>query len=216
MRKLTLTAAALSLFAATPAVAQSVLASAKAKAEGAKSASDAHTAAMQAVGTPANPTASIPSKAAPAPKANAKSKDDPKSGKGGTKSLTPNGESDVKAKNDTAGPPPTIYREMFVYERDGRRDPFVSLLTTNELRPALSDLRLTGILVDHSGRGNSLATFRDIGTNAQYRVGVGSTLGRMRVSAIRTTTVVFTIEEFGTTRRDSLVLRDSTNKSGGK
>ena len=52
--------------------------------------------------------------------------------------------------------------------------------------------------------------------NAQYRVSVGSVLGRMRVSAIRTETVVFTIEEFGTTRRDSLVLRDSTNKARAK
>jgi hypothetical protein len=32
----------------------------------------------------------------------------------------------------------------------------------------------------------------------------------MRVSTIRNKTVVFTIEEFGTTRQDSLVLGDST------
>ena len=52
-----------------------------------------------------------------------------------------------------AGPPPTIYREIVRRIRaDGRRDPFVSLLTTNELRPAMSDLRLTGVLFDHSGR----------------------------------------------------------------
>jgi len=124
-------------------------------------------------------------------------------------------DSSVAPKADTV-PPPTIYREVFAYERDGRRDPFLSLLTTNDLRPTMSDLRLTGVLYDHSGRGKSLATLRDITTQAQYRVGVGSVLGRMRVSAIRTETVVFTIEEFGTTRRDSLVLRDSTNKARGK
>ncbi len=110
---------------------------------------------------------------------------------------------------DTAGPPPTILREAFGYAPDGRRDPFVSLLTTNELRPTMSDLRLTGILYDHGGL-HSVATLRDITTNAQYRVTTGSTLGRMRVSAIRVKTVVFTIDEFGTTRRDSLVLGDST------
>jgi hypothetical protein len=32
----------------------------------------------------------------------------------------------------------------------------------------------------------------------------------MRVSAIRTKTVLFTIEEFGSSRQDSLVLGDST------
>jgi hypothetical protein len=114
---------------------------------------------------------------------------------------------------DTAGPPPTIYRESFVYGADGRRDPFNSLLSTNELRPAISDLRLTGVLYDHTGR-HSVATLRDLGTNAQYRVTTGSTLGRMRVSIIRYTTVVFTIDEFGTTRQDSLVLRDTTKARG--
>lgn len=114
---------------------------------------------------------------------------------------------------DTAVPPPTIYRESFEYGADGRRDPFNSLLTTNELRPTMSDLRLTGVLYDHTGR-HSVATLRDVGTNAQYRVTTGSTLGRMRVSNIRYTTVVFTIDEFGTTRQDSLVLRDTTKARG--
>ena len=92
--------------------------------------------------------------------------------------------------------------------RCARRDPFVSLLLTNELRPTMSDLRLTGILFDPNG--HSVATLRDIGTNTQYRVATGSVLGRMRVSSIRLKTVVFTIDEFGMNRQDSLVLGDST------
>jgi len=113
------------------------------------------------------------------------------------------------AQNDTTTSTTTIMREQYDYSASGRRDPFVSLLTTNELRPSMSDLRLTGILFDHDG-GHSVATLRDLGTNAQYRVTVGSALGRMRVSAIRTKTVLFTIEEFGSSRQDSLVLGDST------
>jgi hypothetical protein len=113
------------------------------------------------------------------------------------------------AKADTAAPPPTIMRELFEYAREGRRDPFVSLLTTTDLRPTLSDLKLTGILLDHSGR-NSVATLQDITTNVKYRVSTGSTLGRMRVTAIKSMAVIFTIDEFGTTRKDSLILRDST------
>jgi hypothetical protein len=113
------------------------------------------------------------------------------------------------AQKDTTVPPTTIMRETFDYTDSGRRDPFVSLLSTNELRPTMSDLRLTGILYDHAG-GHSVATLRDLATNAQYRVILGSGLGRMRVSAIRTKTVLFTIEEFGSSRQDSLVLGDST------
>jgi len=114
---------------------------------------------------------------------------------------------------DTTGTPPVILRESYAFAKDGRRDPFVSLLTTNELRPTMSDLRLTGI-VFAEGEGRSVATLRDVATNASYRVSPGSTLGRMRVSAIRQKTVLFTIDEFGTTRQDSLVLGDSTKVRG--
>jgi hypothetical protein len=114
---------------------------------------------------------------------------------------------------DTAGTPPVILRESYAFAKDGRRDPFVSLLTTNELRPTMSDLRLTGILYDQ-GAGHSVATLRDIATNASYRVTAGTALGRMRVSAIRLKTILFTIDEFGTTRQDSLVLGDSTKVRG--
>jgi Tfp pilus assembly protein PilP len=113
------------------------------------------------------------------------------------------------AQKDTTVPPTVVMRETFDYSASGRRDPFVSLLSTNELRPTMSDLRLTGILYDHVG-GHSVATLRDLGTNAQYRVTLGSALGRMRVAAIRTKTILFTIEEFGSSRQDSLVLGDST------
>jgi len=183
------------LVSATTATAQGVLSTAVDKAKNAKAATDAHIAAEQRPDAPAQKQASP--KAAPSSPATK-----------GAATAQP-------TKADTL-PPPTIMRESYAYSRDGRRDPFLSLLLTNDLRPTMSDLRLTGVLFDHSGRGNSLATLRDVTTNAQYRVGVGSVLGRMRVSAIRTEAVVFTIEEFGTTRRDSLILRDSTNKARGK
>jgi len=104
---------------------------------------------------------------------------------------------------------PSITREVFEYAREGRRDPFVSLLTTAVLRPTISDLRLTSIFLDLNGP-NSLATLRDVASNTRHTVRVGSTVGRMRVTAIHDQAVIMTIDEFGTTRRDSLVLRDST------
>jgi hypothetical protein len=197
------------VLAAGAAQAQDPLTNAKNKALKAKAAADAHTAAEQ------RPEPTAPAPTAPAP--TAKQSPSPRSQSGAKlpEGTAPAGSQLDVAKADTGGPAPTIYREVFRYSADGRRDPFVSLMTTTELRPALSDLRLTGILFDHSGR-NSIATFRDMTNNNQYRVGVGSVLGRMRVTAIRTLTVVFTVDEFGTTRRDSITLRDSTNKARGR
>jgi hypothetical protein len=181
---------------ATVAQAQVPGAAAKAAAQHAVAATNAHIAAEQAVEAP-QPAAKGAGQA-PA-KSPAKAVERPVSGK-----------SDLVV--DTAGTTPVIMRESYDYSREGRRDPFVSLLTTNELRPTMSDLRLTGILFDQGG--HSVATLRDLATNASYRVATGATLGRMRVSAIRLKTVVFTIDEFGTTRQDSLYLGDSTKVRG--
>lgn len=104
---------------------------------------------------------------------------------------------------------PVIMREVFQYESEARRDPFFSLLTTSELRPALVDLRLTGVILDPSGR-RSVAIMRDVKDNTQYRVTTGMQLGRMRVALIKARAVIFSIEEFGLNRQDSLVLGDTT------
>jgi hypothetical protein len=109
-----------------------------------------------------------------------------------------------------ATPPigPQVTREVFVYGESGRRDPFFSLILTEDLRPLLSDLKLVGVLYEPSGR-RSVAIFRDIATNAQYRVQTGMALGRMRVAQIKPKGVIFTIDEFGLSRQDSLMLSDS-------
>lgn len=104
-------------------------------------------------------------------------------------------------------------REVFSYERSGRRDPFISLMSTSELRPLISDLRLVGIAYDPSGR-NSVAVLHDVSTKdkEQYRIRVGQSLGRMRVSNITPKGVVFTIEEFGYSRQETLGLSDSNKE----
>jgi len=104
---------------------------------------------------------------------------------------------------------PVIMREVFSYDAGGRRDPFVSLLTSTELRPTVADLKLVVVLFDESGR-RPVAVMRDLSTNTQYRVTTGMTLGRMRVAQIKRRSVIFTIEEFGLNRQDSLVLGDTT------
>lgn len=104
---------------------------------------------------------------------------------------------------------PPVTREVFSYAPDGRRDPFFSLILTEDLRPLLSDLKLVGVLYEPSGR-RSVAIMRDVLTNAQYRVIPGQTIGRMRVTQIRPKGVIFSIDEFGLSRQDSLVLTDTT------
>jgi hypothetical protein len=190
MRALIMSAAL--VLAARAASAQDPLTAAKKSAQKAKAAADAHTEAMQ---RPDGSQKTAPKTAAP--------------GAGISAGVQRPGSALNVATSDTAGPPAAIMREVFDYAKQGRRDPFVSLLTTTELRPTMSDLKVTNVLIDMNGR-NSIAILRDVATNTQYRVRVGSTLGRMRVAAIRGNTIVLTIDEFGTTRQDSLILRDST------
>jgi hypothetical protein len=112
---------------------------------------------------------------------------------------------------DTA-PKVLINREIFQYEGDGRRDPFVSLLTTSDLRPLLSDLKLVAVAFDPHGQ-TSVAVLRDTTSKEQYRVKVGQTIGRMRVAAIQEKAVIFTIEEFGYSRQEILpIIADKTKK----
>jgi len=190
---------AASLAAARAVSAQDPFTNAKKAAQKAANAASAHVEAEQ------HPEGQ---KQAPkAPAAPPKSQAAPKS------ALTKPGTQLNVVKADTIAVPAVIYRESFAYSADGRRDPFLSLLLTNELRPTLSDLKLSTIIYDPSSR-RSIAVLRDQTNNAQYRVTTGSALGRMRVVAIHVLSVVFQIEEFGTSRMDSLVLRDTTNRRG--
>ncbi len=108
-----------------------------------------------------------------------------------------------------AAPEVLINRETYTYPGGGRRDPFVSLMNTEELRPLIGDLKLVAIAFDPTGR-NSVAVLRDITTKEQYRVRVGQEIGRMRVAAIHQKDVVFGIEEFGYSRQESVAMNDST------
>ncbi|MCU0648400.1 MAG: hypothetical protein MUF00_10425, partial [Gemmatimonadaceae bacterium] len=77
----------------------------------------------------------------------------------------------------------------------------------------ITDLKLTAVAFDPKG-DNSVAILRDVTTKEQYRMRPGMQLGRMRVATIRPRAIVFTIEEFGFNRQESLVLSDTTSKKG--
>ena len=106
-----------------------------------------------------------------------------------------------------------LQRETFAYDGGGRRDPYKSLMNSRDIRPLLSDLRLTAVAFDPVGAGsNSVAILRDTYSKQQYRVRVGQQLGRLRVAAIRQKSVQFTIEEFGFNRQETLPLSSDTTK----
>lgn len=102
-----------------------------------------------------------------------------------------------------------VSRETYSYLGTGRRDPFVSLMNTEELRPLFQDLKLVAVAWDATGR-NSVAVLRDVTSKMQYRVKVGQELGRMRVASISQRSVLFGIEEFGYSRQETLAMSDST------
>ena len=102
-------------------------------------------------------------------------------------------------------------REVYSYPRSGRRDPFASLITTGDIHPILADLEIVGIILDGS---RSVATLRDVSSSEIYRVRVGSTFGRMRVTAIRQREVGLAIDEFGFTRQE--VLSITVPSRGGR
>lgn len=104
----------------------------------------------------------------------------------------------------------TLLREAFAYTAGGRRDPFVSLMTSGELRPLLADLVLTGVIFDETGR-RSIAMLVDASTGESYGVRAGETLGRMKVTKIGREDVTFAIDEFGLSRSETLVI-DKTRK----
>ena len=136
-----------------------------------------------APGTPApqQPAAGTPAAEAPAPAA-----------------------SDSTAQDTTANRTGLV-REVFAY-RSGGRDPLRSLLTSGDIRPLLSDLRLTTVVYDPRYPARSVAVLRDVSTTKRYDVRVDDALGHMRVVEIRPTEVVLSVEEFGQERQVTLAL----------
>jgi len=99
-----------------------------------------------------------------------------------------------------------VFRESFAYG-GASRDPFVSLITSANVGPEISDLQLVGIYLDLRYSGNSIAVLRDKKTSKRYKLRRDEQLGRLRVAQIRPKDVVFTIQDFGYERQETLSLR---------
>lgn len=98
-----------------------------------------------------------------------------------------------------------LNREVFAYEGGGR-DPFMSLLRSGDVRPLLADLKLTTIVYDGRFATRSVAVLRDITNRRIYRVKSGDIIGRLKVTQIRPREIVFTVQEFGFERQETLSL----------
>ncbi|MGH7529686.1 MAG: hypothetical protein ACREMN_04825 [Gemmatimonadales bacterium] len=110
-----------------------------------------------------------------------------------------------RAAPDSVPAATTLVREVFAYEGGGR-DPFMSLLRSGDVRPLVSDLRLTTVVYDGRFAARSVAVLRDITNRRIYRVKTGDIIGRLRVTQIRPREIVFTVQEFGFERQETLSL----------
>lgn len=99
-----------------------------------------------------------------------------------------------------------LLRETFGYEGT-TRDPFLSLLDAEDVRPIITDLRLVSVIYDAAYPSRSVAVLRDVGDGKRYRLHPGDVAGRLRVVQIRPREVVFNVQEFGFERQETLSLR---------
>jgi len=99
-----------------------------------------------------------------------------------------------------------VLRETFAYG-GGARDPFGSLINTKSAGPELIDLQLVGIYQDMRSSANSVAVLREKQSGKRHKLRTGDQIGRLRVAQIRTKDVVFTVEDFGFERQETLSLR---------
>ncbi|MBK7922565.1 MAG: hypothetical protein IPJ95_02910 [Gemmatimonadetes bacterium] len=99
-----------------------------------------------------------------------------------------------------------VLRETFTYA-GGARDPFASLITEDKVGPEFNDLLLVGVYLDLRRASNSVAVLRDKTNQKRYKLRVGDRLGRLKVAQIRQADVVFTVEDIGFERQETLSLR---------
>lgn len=99
-----------------------------------------------------------------------------------------------------------VLRETFTYS-GGARDPFVSLISQDKIGPEFGDLLLVAVYLDMRRASNSIAVLRDKTTQKRWSLRVGDRLGRLKVAQIRQSDVVFTVEDIGFERQETLSLR---------
>ena len=118
------------------------------------------------------------------------------------------------AVSDTVAPAAQteLMREVFSYRGSGR-DPFMSLLQSDDVRPLIEDLRISSIAYDPRYPSASVAVLRDTIANQAYSVRVGDELGRLRVAEILPGEIVLIVTEFGSERQETLRQRQTQERT---
>jgi hypothetical protein len=112
----------------------------------------------------------------------------------------------MRAEADRKGRETDVQRETFAYG-GGSRDPFASLINLKSAGPELADLQLVGIYEDMRDNANSVAVLREKTTGKRHKLRAGEQIGRLKVAQIRPKDIVFTVEDFGFERQETLSLR---------
>jgi type II secretory pathway pseudopilin PulG len=99
-----------------------------------------------------------------------------------------------------------VMRETFAYA-GGTRDPFSSLINGSKDGPEIGDLDLVGVYQDLLTPSNSVVVLREKVTTKRHKLRVGDQVSRARLVQIRPRDAVFTIQDFGFQRQETLSLR---------
>ena len=99
-----------------------------------------------------------------------------------------------------------VMRETFAYA-GSTRDPFSSLINGSKDGPEIGDLDLVGVYQDLRTPSNSVVVLREKVSSKRHKLRVGDQVSRARLVQIRPRDAVFTIQDFGFQRQETLSLR---------
>jgi hypothetical protein len=105
-----------------------------------------------------------------------------------------------------------LLRESYTYQGGGR-DPFRSVINVTVSGPELPDLSLVGVIYDAGNSRNSVATFRETGSNRRYNVSPGQSIGRLFVAEVQSTSATLRMNDFGVIREQTYSLRTRENEA---
>ncbi|HET9985554.1 MAG TPA: hypothetical protein VFQ38_18275 [Longimicrobiales bacterium] len=104
-------------------------------------------------------------------------------------------------------------REVFSYPGEGRRDPYTSIVGQADNGPLFENLSLRGIIYAPA-TGQSLVLLADTTAKKVYRARRGDVLGNARLLDVSQTRVIFSVDNFGVVRQETLELK--RNPEGAK
>ena len=104
-----------------------------------------------------------------------------------------------------------LLRESFGYTGSGR-DPFRSMISTASTGPALGDMLLIAVLYDEENARNSVAVFRENGSNRRHTVRPGERIGRLYVAGLTRVSATLRFDDYGTVREQTYSLRPTEDE----